>query len=311
MPHSLRRLPCLLLILPLLSGAPARADDTPRHGPAAPASETRVMPLDLRAEAPRPEADPNRLSDSVVVGGRQDEPPWYHTGYGWQTPPQEAPDWPGLKRDTSYFMIYQLAVIGVLYTMPASVTNWDKDELDGGRLLSKWWDNVTAPEWDEDDWWINYLAHPYWGATYYIRGRERGLDKTQSFLYSALLSTLYEFTFEAVAEPVSYQDFFVTPIFGALLGEYLFSPMRERIRAKPGALSWSDKTVLFLTDPLGVMSAWTDRARGVESRLTLHPVGGDLPPPAANPHADPEGPPRDVLAAQGARPWGVQWEVHW
>ena len=66
--------------------------------------------------------------------------------------------------------------------MPESVTNWDRSD----DHLSKWWDNVTHPTMDDDDAYINLLLHPYWGATYYIRGRERGLSRWQSVGYSAL-----------------------------------------------------------------------------------------------------------------------------
>lgn len=307
MPPSTLPLPRLLLSVALLAAVLAADGSAPQEDPFAGEGALRLDPplVTLR------QIDVPADSASVEAGGRDDALPWYHSGYGWQTPPPQTPDWAGAGRDTSYFLIYQLAVIGVLYTMPNSVTNWDKDELEGGRLAEQWWDNVTHPEWDEDKWWINYLAHPYWGATYYIRGRERGFDKTRSFLYSALLSTLYEFTFEAFAEPVSYQDFFFTPILGALLGEYVFSPIRERIRAQPGPLSWSDKTVLFLTDPLGVMSAWTDRMSGVQSRLTLQPLGepGLLFP--GDTDQDDALPPDGVRTAQAPHPWGLQWEVRW
>jgi hypothetical protein len=94
------------------------------------------------------------------------------------------------------------------------------------------------------------------------RARERGLDKWQSFWFSALLSTLWEFGAEAVAEPVSIQDMIVTPVLGSLVGEYLFSPWRAHIRAKPGPLSFSDKTVLVLTDPLGTVKPPGPLVRG-------------------------------------------------
>ena len=79
----------------------------------------------------------------------------------------------------------------------------------------------NQPHLDDDKFYLNYMLHPYWGATYYIRGRERRLSRWQSLGYSALLSTLYEFGAEAFFEPVSYQDLIVTPLIGSLLGEYV------------------------------------------------------------------------------------------
>ena len=29
------------------------------------------------------------------------------------------------------------------------------------------------PVWDDDEFYLNYILHLYWGATYYMRGRER------------------------------------------------------------------------------------------------------------------------------------------
>ena len=151
----------------------------------------------------------------------------------------------------------------------ASPAGADEDKRNG---FKEWRENVSKPVWDDDSWWLNYVTHPYWGGTYYIRARERGLDRWQSFWYSALLSTLWEFGVEAVAEPVSIQDMIVTPVLGSLVGEYLFSPWRAHIRAKAGPLSWSDKAVLVLTDPLGTINDQLDRWLGVKTSLQLQPI---------------------------------------
>lgn len=102
------------------------------------------------------------------------------------------PDWPGLKRDSLYFVGYQLVVIGLLYVMPQAVSGWTSEQKRSFNF-NKWAEKVKETDFDEDDWYINYLVHPYWGATYYIRARERGFNKFHSFLYSAFLSTLFEF----------------------------------------------------------------------------------------------------------------------
>jgi hypothetical protein len=297
----------LFLFLPLLAGAPAYAQEAPA-GSAEAASPT--LQLALPAETGQSNGPLSRATDSIIVSSQEDDLPWYHSGYPWQASPSDVPDEPGLQRDTLYFLGYQLVAIGVLYMLPESVTNWDKDSWKDEDVFGNWWENITHPEWDKDDWGINYVAHPYWGAAHYIRGRERGLDRTHSFLYSVLLSTLYETTYEAFFEPVSYQDLIVTPIIGSLVGEYLFSPLREHIRAKPGGLSWSDKTLLFATDPLGVLGAWTDRMLGVESRLTLQPVGSTRRQNAL-PESEAEAMQRRALAASTDRPWGVQVEIPW
>jgi hypothetical protein len=192
-------------------------------------------------------------------------------GYRWEGPPAEFPDWRGIKWDTFYFVAYQFVAVGVIYFLPESISGWteeDKEEYS----FSKWVNNVRNPVWDEDEWYVNYILHPYWGAAYYIRALERGFGRMHAFWYSFLLSTLYEFGAEALFEPVSYQDLVVTPVGGALLGEYVFAPIRERIRAKSGRLDWSDKTLLLLTDPLGVVSEATSRFLGVNTAMGFQPL---------------------------------------
>ena len=219
--------------------------------------------------------------------------------YDWRATPPAEPDWPGVRRDIGYFLGYQFVALGVLYVAPESVSGWT-DESKEDYTFRKWRDNTSKPVWDEDVWWINYVTHPYWGGAYYTQARERGLDRMRAFWYSALLSTLYEYGAESLAEPVSIQDLVVTPVGGFLVGEYLFAPWRERIRAKPGPLGWSDKTVLFLTNPLGVLNAKVDGWLGVETRL------GWQPPPR-----QPWAYAGELAPAPVSPAWGVRVHLSW
>lgn len=207
---------------------------------------------------------------------------------------QERPlDLAGVRRDTMYFIGYQFVAVAAIGLAPKDDTNYG--ELKG---FDKWLDNVTHPVWDQDRDVVNYVLHPYWGAAYYVRGRERGLDRQQSFWYSALLSSIFEFGAEAMVENVSIQDLLVTPIAGSLLGEYVFWPLREGILAKDGPLDTSDKVVLVLTDPLGAINDAVDHVFGVKSELTVAPMrfGSSMPHLRSRP------------AAVG---WGVRWRVEW
>lgn len=229
-------------------------------------------------------------------------------GYNWRGGATAQPDWRGVRRDVAYFLGYQFVAFGVLYSVPENVSGWD-DEAKHDYSFEEWRDNVSKPVWDEDRWWINYVLHPYWGGAYYIQARERGLDRVQSFWYSALISTLYEYGVEALAEPVSAQDMVVTPVAGFLLGEYLFTPLRARIRAKPGELDWSDKMTLFVTDPLGVMNAQADRLLGVKTTLQWQPIAVRTPRLAMEMDTAGVNPPS---SARGGRPvWGVQLRLEW
>jgi hypothetical protein len=233
------------------------------------------------------------------------------SGYRWDGPPASSPDWWGIERDTLYFVGYQFAAIGVLYVAPEDVSGWSDEDKDD-YSFDKWKDNVGNPVWDEDKWWINYVLHPYWGGTYYIRAQERGFTPAQSFLFSALLSTMYEFGVEALFEAPSYQDLIVTPVVGALVGQFLFAPLREHIRAQPGEPGWGGKTVLFLTDPMGVLNVATDRVFGVKADLTLQlaalPVPRDLRAARGEWGAGPYG---NAPGSDQIPGWGLQLRATW
>lgn len=233
-----------------------------------------------------------------------------HKPFPWRTTPPDKPDWKGAARDTVYFMVYQTIVIAALYAAPESISGWsdeDKENYDSGA----WEDNASNPHRDRDTFFINYILHPYWGATYYIRGRERGFTRSQSFLFSATLSALYEFGFEAMFEQPSYQDLWVTPVLGSLVGEYWFGPVRNRIKAKPGALTWQDKTILFLTDPLGVLSTGTDRLLGLDTKLQVQAFRAantvPLPGRKGNGHLAMS----TGLPMRAAPAWGLQLRINW
>lgn len=188
----------------------------------------------------------------------------------WRDP--DIRDKDGLKRDTWYFFGYQWVTIGLLYMAPESVSGWSdeqKEEYD----LSVWWDNVTHPQMDSDDFYINYILHPYWGAAYYVRAQERGYNARESFWYSVFLSSAYELGAEALFEEPSIQDLIVTPVVGSMLGHY-FMRLRDGIHDREDKLGYrttKDKWLMVLTDPLGALNRQVDKLTGQETRLEIRP----------------------------------------
>lgn len=177
-----------------------------------------------------------------------------------------TPDWNGVYRDTGLVFGGQIAAAALTYVMPESFSSWTPEQKKSG--LKKYSHNFMNPVLDKDKFYVNYLLHPYWGATYYIRARERGLDQTSSLLYSTLLSAMYEFGVECVAEKPSIQDLLITPGLGTLLGAYIFEPLRESIKSKQ-ELSWYDHTALILTDPLGLFSLGIEKIFGIKSTIMV------------------------------------------
>jgi hypothetical protein len=211
----------------------------------------------------------------------------------------------GAKRDAWYFLGYQVVGVAVLYLAPESISGWTDEDKNEYNFV-KWRDNVTNPVWDGDEWYVNWILHPYWGSAYYIRARERGLNRNQAFWYSAMLSAMWEYGAEALIEPVSIQDLIFTPVLGALVGEYLFTPWRNAILAKPGSLQWSDRVALVLTDPLGAINGTVDRWFGVKSSLQLRHGSLQPPPTSQGPLATAPGLPRRTAPG-----WSVELRMQW
>ncbi|NTV51001.1 MAG: DUF3943 domain-containing protein [Geobacteraceae bacterium] len=179
---------------------------------------------------------------------------------------KRIPDWDGAQRDIGTIIGLQFLAVAITYVMPESFSSWTPEQKRSG--LKKYSNNIGHPVMDKDESYINYGLHPYWGATYYIRARERGLDQTYSFIYSAALSALYEFGVEALAEKPSIQDLIATPVLGSLLGAYIVEPFRESIKSKQ-ELRWYDHTALVLTDPLGVVCLGVEKVFGVKSTIMV------------------------------------------
>lgn len=144
---------------------------------------------------------------------------------------------------------------GVLYLMPESVTNWNRDEIVN---LGQNWRRKTAqgPVVDADDWFLNWITHPYWGAVYYMQPRVAGFSWAESALYSVLASAFFwEYGIEAFAEVPSWQDLVITPAIGSMFGE-LFYRATLHIHANQDRLLGSrilGKSILLLMDPVGFL----------------------------------------------------------
>lgn len=175
-------------------------------------------------------------------------------------------DWEGVLRDTGVLFGSQVVAVGIIYLMPESVSSWSREQKRDS--FKKYHKNVGHLAVDRDKFYINYVLHPYWGAAYYTRARERGLSEGAAVAFSAGVSAMYEFGVEAFFEKPSIQDLVVTPLAGSLLGAYLFEPLRESIRRKEER-RWYHDTLMALTDPVGVLSTGVERITGRKSRVRL------------------------------------------
>ena len=96
--------------------------------------------------------------------------------------------------------------------------------------------NITHPwVWDQDEFEINQIGHPYQGSIYFAAGRANGFNFWQSFAFAAFGSLMWEYTMEN--EPPSFNDFIHTPIGGSFLGE-MFHRIYLSLDDKYPYLSW-------------------------------------------------------------------------
>lgn len=181
-----------------------------------------------------------------------------------------------LKRNTFVLVGAGVATMGFLYLMPSSFTNWEDD---GKSPFSKWWDNVSGgPVWDKDDFFLNYIAHPYVGALYYMGARSAGANAFDSFLYSFALSTFFwECGIEAFAEKPSIQDLIVTPVGGAIIGEGFYLAKRYIIENDYVLLDSErlGKAAVWLMDPITEAADyfWSDTSKGKQNfSMQSHPT---------------------------------------
>ncbi|WCP65848.1 DUF3943 domain-containing protein [Vibrio tubiashii] len=178
----------------------------------------------------------------------------------------DGKDWDYLMGQTYTILGLSVATVGLMTLLPESITKWDEEDRDISNLGSKWKDNVTSgPTWDRDEHFLNYVMHPYFGGVYYTAARHAGFNEFESFLYSATMSTFFwEYGVEAFAEVPSWQDIFITPFFGAVVGEMMFEA-EQNIVASGGEVLGSETVgdvSLFFLNPVGHIHGWVSGAWG-------------------------------------------------
>lgn len=179
---------------------------------------------------------------------------------------QDTRDWDYLKGQTYTILGLSVMTAGLMTLLPESITKWDAEDRKLSGLGKKWKDNVTSgPTWDRDEHFLNYIMHPYFGGVYYTAARHAGFNEFESFLYSATMSTFFwEYGVESFAEVPSWQDIFITPFFGAVVGELMFEA-EQNIVANGGEVMGSDTmggVTLFFLNPIGHIHGWVSSAWG-------------------------------------------------
>lgn len=176
------------------------------------AVKTDITPIELSANLPKPRhgwTSPYRLPYST-----------HSTGQSWER----------LWTNTAVLSGAFVGTLFVLELLPEDATAWNRKEIQGTPMFKRWWRNIFVrnPEWDHDNPIFNYVLHPYAGLVYFMAARSCGFSFWGSMLYSAAISTIgWEFGIEAFMERPSYQDLFITPVVGSILGELSYKGKRS------------------------------------------------------------------------------------
>lgn len=164
-------------------------------------------------------------------------------------------DWKRLWINSAVLGGAYVGALLVLECLPEDATSWNRASLQSVPLGRRWVNHVLkqGPEWDADNPIFNCVLHPYAGAAYFMAARSNGFNFYQSLLYSTLVSTVgWEFGIEAFMERPSYQDLFITPLLGSVLGEGFYR-IKRHIVDNGYCLAGSrflGGLVCFLVDPV-------------------------------------------------------------
>jgi hypothetical protein len=177
-----------------------------------------LIPIKSMASVAMSDSIANTIPDSAAV--KTDRPlTIYANPASWT---YSNPWWHGLWINTAVYSGAFIATLFVLECLPEDATAWNRAELQQDPFYKRWFNNIfkRGPEWDHDKFIFNYVLHPYAGAAYFMSARTCGFNFWQSMLYSACISTIgWEFGIEACMERPSYQDLFITPLVGSIMGE--------------------------------------------------------------------------------------------
>ncbi|MCD8387971.1 MAG: DUF3943 domain-containing protein [Bacteroidales bacterium] len=191
------------------------------------------------------------------------------------------PDWHRLWINTAVLGGAFIGAMAVLETLPEGTTKWSTAEIRSESIWKRWYKHVIkeGPEFDGDNAIFNYVLHPYAGGVYFMAARSCGFNFYRSLLYSACISTVcWEFGIEGIMERPSYQDIFITPLVGCVLGEGFYRIKRHIVdngyelagsRFLGGFVAW-------LVDPVneavGLFAGNPARKYAGQLRLQAQPV---------------------------------------
>jgi hypothetical protein len=239
-------------------------------------SEPQVIPIVVDSTLVNPDEIKEVFEDTIITKTDSIAPLQKIDSIAY---PPKFKDYRRLGYNSVLYIGAAVVTFGALWAMPESFTHWDKEAMKEKGIFYKWKENVKAgPVWDEDDFAMNYLAHPYCGGVYYMTARSSGFNIFESFSYSVIMSTFFwEYGIEAFAEIPSVQDLIFTPLVGSVVGEIFFITKKRIVRHDNKVLNskFLGITSLFIIDPFNTVLDGFGYKEKVKTQMNIAPVGFD------------------------------------
>lgn len=139
-----------------------------------------------------------------------------------------------------------VTTVALLSLFPKDFTSWNKPNFYGLKR------NFThGPNFDYDNFFFNYIAHPIDGSEFFLIARNRKLSFWESFAYAAAVSTFFEFFIESAYEGASWQDLWITPVSGTVIGELRWQAKKSLENPRTGKPSGTANKILYvIIDPV-------------------------------------------------------------
>ncbi len=139
-----------------------------------------------------------------------------------------------------------VTTVALLSLLPKDFTSWNKPNFYGlKRTFSH------GPSFDYDNFFFNYIAHPIDGSEFFLIARNRKLTFWESFAYAAAVSSFFEFFIESAYEGASWQDLWITPVSGTVIGELRWQLKKSLENPRTGKPSGTANKILYvIVDPV-------------------------------------------------------------
>jgi len=142
--------------------------------------------------------------------------------------------------------VAMFATVAALSYLPHDISGWIRPNFYGLKKNFK-----SGPSFDFDHDYFNYIFHPYDGSEFYLLARNRECTWWESFAYAAIVSSSFEFFIESAYEGASWQDLWITPVSGAVIGELRWQAKRALEDPKTGKpVGTTNKILHVLVDPV-------------------------------------------------------------